>query len=430
MSLKRDLEQWSRKERLSLHMPGHKGRRNPLDATELPGTDNLHHPAAGLLELEHRLAAAYGAARAYPGTCGATALLMAALLQGGRGEKILLPRASHQSLYKGMISAMQEPVYLPNRLNNLGMAAPIPAEDYLQHPEIRTLVFTGPTYEGFFEDYNSIEPLIQDKLTLLDGAHGAHLRFLGISSNNWMKLIIHSLHKTLGVLNQGAVLLSNLKEDLRETANFYQTTSPSFPILLSMEEALDEVEGLPWPPLLEALEDFQSGIDEIRGFRVLPANDPLKLLLQGPEAVSMKTVGAWLREERGIFFEVEAEGYLLGMLDLADPAPSLLPEALRDASAFFGLEDDFPDLRTIGQIHLPEIREIPGAAFGAERRLVPLKEAIGRTSAVLYSPYPPGTPFLVPGEVVDEEVVRGILGCRSDFTGCGELKDGLIYVLK
>ena len=44
MSLKKDLENYADKGMVSFHMPGHKGRLDPLDVTELPGLDDLYAP--------------------------------------------------------------------------------------------------------------------------------------------------------------------------------------------------------------------------------------------------------------------------------------------------------------------------------------------------------------------------------------------------
>ena len=42
---------------------------------------------------------------------------------------------------------------------------------------------------------------------------------------------------------------------------------------------------------------------------------------------------------------------------------------------------------------------------------VPLKAAQGRVSAAFVTPYPPGVPLLVPGEVVSREVVEYLQWC-------------------
>jgi arginine decarboxylase len=50
----------------------------------------------------------------------------------------------------------------------------------------------------------------------------------------------------------------------------------------------------------------------------------------------------------------------------------------------------------------------PREAFFARHRVVDAEAAIGRVSAELVAPYPPGVPVLVPGEVVTAEAVHAL----------------------
>jgi lysine decarboxylase len=56
----------------------------------------------------------------------------------------------------------------------------------------------------------------------------------------------------------------------------------------------------------------------------------------------------------------------------------------------------------------PEVVLTPRQAFLAERRRVPMSEAIGEVSAEQFCPYPPGVPLLAPGERVTAESVAAI----------------------
>ena len=56
----------------------------------------------------------------------------------------------------------------------------------------------------------------------------------------------------------------------------------------------------------------------------------------------------------------------------------------------------------------PVTVEPPRRAFFAEARTVPVAEAVGRTSAELVAPYPPGIPVLAPGERVTDEAIRAL----------------------
>ena len=52
----------------------------------------------------------------------------------------------------------------------------------------------------------------------------------------------------------------------------------------------------------------------------------------------------------------------------------------------------------------------PRQAFFAPRERVPIERAVGRVSAELVAPYPPGIPALAPGEVVSAELVTALRG--------------------
>jgi arginine decarboxylase len=47
----------------------------------------------------------------------------------------------------------------------------------------------------------------------------------------------------------------------------------------------------------------------------------------------------------------------------------------------------------------------PREAFFAETEEVPVEKAVGRISAEMVSPYPPGVPVLAPGELISQEAL-------------------------
>jgi lysine decarboxylase len=50
----------------------------------------------------------------------------------------------------------------------------------------------------------------------------------------------------------------------------------------------------------------------------------------------------------------------------------------------------------------------PRQAFFAERETVTLERAVGRVSAELIAPYPPGIPVLAPGEQITAQTVAAL----------------------
>lgn len=431
-SLKGDLKNLRKKERLSLHMPGHKGFRLREDTTELADTDNLLNPKGSILELEKAIADIYGGKSCYLGTNGSTSLLLGSLFLAGEKKKVILPRASHLSIYKGLILGNHEPLYLENEIDEIGIARPLKPEAYLKtlQANAQVYVFTTPSYEGYLENYTILKPFLKDQLTIIDSAHGSHLYYLKKDENLWADLKVMSFHKTLGALNQGAGLISNLEENIREKINFFQTSSPSFPVLLSIEDSIREMMKMNISQKLRFMLWFKAEADKIEGLKVEENDDPFKLLLSSSH-LNLKKLAIYLREEKGIYFEIENRNYLLGLFSFYDSFESysyLLKELKRGIKKLGkSLEKD---KEAEGYTHIPERKLLPGEAFKREKKLISLREAKGKVSGVLYSKYPPGVPTLVPGEVIDERVLEDILNHRSDYTGCREIEEGKIFVIK
>jgi arginine decarboxylase len=64
----------------------------------------------------------------------------------------------------------------------------------------------------------------------------------------------------------------------------------------------------------------------------------------------------------------------------------------------------------------PNVVMSPREAFFAPRVTVPADEAIGRVSAEVVAPYPPGIPVLAPGERITSEAVEGLRQLMADGT--------------
>jgi arginine decarboxylase len=62
----------------------------------------------------------------------------------------------------------------------------------------------------------------------------------------------------------------------------------------------------------------------------------------------------------------------------------------------------------------PQTVLAPREAFFAANETVPAAEAIGRVSAELIAPYPPGVPVLAPGELVTAEAVEALREVAAD----------------
>ena len=61
----------------------------------------------------------------------------------------------------------------------------------------------------------------------------------------------------------------------------------------------------------------------------------------------------------------------------------------------------------------PEAVVPPRQAFFARAEHVPIEQAVGRTSAELVAPYPPGIPVLAPGERVTDDTLQALEHARG-----------------
>ena len=184
------------KDRVRLHMPGHKGRLDPFDTTELPVTDDLYAPESGIRRAEEMAARAFGAAHTLMLTGGSTAGILAMLLAYvSPGEQVILPRNAHHSALSACVWGGLDAVFA----DELSQAV-------ARHPQARAVFVTRPDYYGRCMD---LAPLCAQAhaagmRVLVDEAHGAHFAWWDqpqsagrLGADAW----VQSAHKTLPALN-------------------------------------------------------------------------------------------------------------------------------------------------------------------------------------------------------------------------------------
>ena len=117
--LTEQLQELAQSDIYPFHMPGHKRAKldfpNPysMDITEIDGFDNLHHAENVLKEEQERAAQLYGSKNAYYLVNGSTCVILAAMSACcQKGDKVLVARNCHRSVYHGIYLLGLEPVYL------------------------------------------------------------------------------------------------------------------------------------------------------------------------------------------------------------------------------------------------------------------------------------------------------------------------------
>lgn len=417
---------------LRLHMPGHKGRAGGLfrdvsaiDFTEITPTGNLYTGEGPIRDAEQLCAKAAGAKDALFFTCGSTqgifTMLSAAV---GLGGTLLLDRGCHKSVYHGMGLLDITPVYLtPAPLPGTALSAPPSAQQaeaaLTAHPEAKALFVTSPSYYGLRADLAALAQVCHDHgaYLLVDEAHGAHFPFVGLPSAAALgaDLAVVSTHKTWPALGSSSILYvgENFPMDalrLKALSSYFATTSPSYPILASIDyarEALEGDAGVAYRDTARRTAALRRRINEETPFHALCEEDGFSL---DPCRLTVDTLTAGLSgyrasellESRNIFPEMADERYLVAILTCADGEAEFqrLWDGLLSLVPHAGQDSPEPPLCLPP---LPEKRERIRTALFGDREMVPLQAAAGRISAQIVAPYPPGVPILAPGEEITEK---------------------------
>lgn len=434
------LEQYSKSGSYPFHMPGHKRRNldfpNPwtVDLTEIEGFDNLHHAEGILQALQERAAALFAAEKSFclinGSTCGILAAISACVRPGGT---ILMARNCHKSAYHAVFLRSLTPVYLQSEATDFGICGPITPQsvaDALQkHSDIQAVLLVSPTYDGIVSDIASIAAIVHARNIplIVDEAHGAHFPFSSQFPSSALScgadLVIHSLHKTLPAFTQTALLHLNSQRieeaRLRHYLELYQSSSPSYLLLASIDYCLDFLKSHGerlFEELAEKLNHFYMKAQAWRSIEVMPPapnKDYSKLLISAARlGLSGVALSDLLRKDYKLELEMAAGHYVLALTTLLDETEGFLRlEAALEQIDQLSLHPrcksaDMDSNRMY--FSLPPQVMTPAQALESETRIIPLTQAQGCVSQEYLYLYPPGIPLLVPGEQIEEALLRQI----------------------
>ncbi|MGN1084983.1 MAG: aminotransferase class I/II-fold pyridoxal phosphate-dependent enzyme, partial [Lachnospiraceae bacterium] len=424
---------------LPFHMPGHKrnlslsGKGGYLEAlsadcdiTEVAGFDNLAEPEELLLSVKKRAAALWHSEDAYlsvnGSTCGILAGIYATVSYGGN---VIAARNCHKSVYNGLRLLNAKVSYLlPERDTSTGACGsvtPEAVETALKRcPGAQLVIITSPTYEGVLSDVEGIcrTAHAHGVPVLVDSAHGAHLGFGAFPKSAvtcGADLVVQSLHKTLPSLTQTAIAHRNgtliSEKAYKEAVNLFQTSSPSYLLLASMEGCI----GLLEQKGEELFSEWQAALEEFyrktKGLKHLSVVQEAGVFARDRSKLIVSTAGTSLtgtelmeRLRTGYRIEAEmaAEQYLIAMTGMGDTKESLM----RFAEALLELDAECRPApkRELCYPPLPVCRCGVAEALKAQAEECELKASVGRIAAEYVWAYPPGIPLLVPGEEISAEL--------------------------
>lgn len=438
----------------SFHVPGHKSGQGLapiarewlqqvmyIDYTEITGLDDLHHPEGVIEEAQTLAAGCYGAEATFFLVGGSTAGNQAMLLTVCEpGDLILVQRNVHKSVLHGLMLAGARAVFLPPKWDPItGQSVGVHLTDVemalMLYPEAKGLLLTNPNYFGMGIDLKPFAELLHSngKLLLVDEAHGAHYGFHPDLPQSALSAgadaVVQSTHKMLTAMTMGAMLHIQGNRIstgmLKQRLSMIQSSSPSYPILASLDLARMQMHTMGEALLeqgLAAAKHFKEGVQALGAFQLLSEELPEHCESYDPFKVAVRDLqgllsGDALRnelEKHGCFVEMADPHYVLLLFSLA----STIEDADRAIRAFSFIIDQFGLKKQENQRMIANTRSIPSflemsapVTFHLKQippgqvQSLPLQEAVNRTAAEMVIPYPPGIPVLYPGEFITQETV-------------------------
>lgn len=198
-------------------------------------------PQTALMFAEKRATGIYGTRHTHFLTNGSTSGVIAAVLACcNKGDKVLLWRNSHPCHLNAVKLAGCEPVFYDLPIDKEWGIPQKTTPELVDVKGVKAVIVTSPSYEGIISDVEKIKEICRNNgaYLIIDEAHGALYPFLDKlpqTAVNIADFTIQSLHKTAGGLNPTALLHVNCDCDASNALSMINTTSPSYPLLASIE---------------------------------------------------------------------------------------------------------------------------------------------------------------------------------------------------
>ncbi len=420
--LEERLREYSESNYYGFHMPGHKRNKAlvqsllpyELDITEIEGFDDLHHPEELLLHKMKEASTVFKAEESHylvnGSTCGNISALFATT---ERGDKVLIARNNHKSVYNGVVLNGLQPIYIyPQIKKETGIISGITANDVeillKENSDIKAIFIVSPTYEGVISDVEGIAQVaeIYGIPLIVDEAHGSHLGqhpyFHKNANELGADIVVHSLHKTLPSLTQTALLHVNgskvNRSKLKKYLSVFQSSSPSYLLMSSIDQCVKLLEIKGQQLFDEYVSELESLREALKGMKHLVIIEELlydksKIVISTKKSnITSKELYEILLKKYQLQMEMVGHTYLIAMTSVGDTREGLsrLQNALLeiDAEISYSYDKDQQEQYSLLQ-QLPRLEIDTDGKEGSEH--------------LIYL-YPPGIPIVAIGEIITKDI--------------------------
>ena len=348
------------------------------------------------------------------------------------GDKVLVARNVHKSMIAAIILADVDAVFMEPVLDDdLDVEHGITPE-YLEqmlaaHPDTKGVFIVSPTYYGVVSDVKALAEIChkRDIPLIVDEAWGPHFPFHSELPKSALScgadMSFGSIHKTMNGLGQASIInLQGKRIDqdrLTLCFDMFESTSPSSLILASCDAARRQMalhgEEL-WGKALELSRRARQELANLPGLYVVGKDivgkpgafdlDETKLVIDVHQlGVSGYKAADWILETYKITVELITHRHLMALISVADTdeTVNILIKAIK------GLYEWVKATQPNDYVPLPHHRALgtnqvmsPKRAMFSQTVKVPIAKAAGEVIAEMVSPYPPGIPRLLPGELI------------------------------
>jgi arginine decarboxylase len=444
-------------------------------SVSVPMLDSLMEPKGVIAESQAVAAKAFGARRTFfatNGTSTANKVIFQTIL--APGEKLLLDRNCHKSVHHGVVLSGARPVYLNSSVNRkYGIYGPVPKKTILQaideHADAEALILTSCTYDGLRYD---LKPII-------DRCHEANIRviideawygfarfhpaFRPTALEAGADYVTQSTHKVMSAFSQASMIHVNDPEFnehiFRENFNMHTSTSPQYAMIASLDVARKQMvmEGYKLLSRTLALAgELRTQINSTGVFRVLELEELLPdevkhdgILLDATKVtLDISSCGYTVEDlQRELFtrFNIQVEKSTFNTLSLLLTIGTTRSKVSRLYDALMRVAREGRAPRRLYQFpEIPEftrLKYLPRDAYYCGGEAVELLDSkdnpnralVDRVCADQITPYPPGIPVLVPGQMITAEVLDflvGLLRSQKRMELHGVLYDGYLPCLR
>ncbi|MDU3124821.1 MAG: aminotransferase class V-fold PLP-dependent enzyme [Finegoldia magna] len=329
----------NRKEKVSFHMPGHKGKMLEgmndflenilkIDVTELSDTDDLYHANNIIDEGRNNLALFSHAKSSMYLVNGSTSGIVASIMSVlDENDKILVEQNCHKSVINGVRLARGESV----EIDCDGVCEQeVLIENLKKDSSIKAILITRPNYYGIYQPIEKLVTYCHENniKIIVDEAHGTHFA-LDCFDKNAMQLgcdiSINSYHKTMPAFTQTAAINFNCEDELIDKTmsnlQMIMTSSPSYIFMTSVEYAVNYCtkNKSKYAELKEIIDWFYSEIEGLDFIRKTPIQknckrDFTRIVLQcdNPSDVNEHLI------KNGIYLEMIDDKNLVLISTIAD----------------------------------------------------------------------------------------------------------------